>query len=135
MTSEEINKICKNTLIENLGIEFFINDEHKLYASMPVDKRTIQPLGYLHGGASLALAESLGSAASFMMVDKSKIVFGVQVSANHVKTVKEGVVKAIAEPVHFGKSTHIWDVKIIDEEENLISTARVTNRIQEIDAK
>ena len=131
MTTEELNKICQNTLVENLGIEFFKNDKHILVAQMPVNEKTMQPLGFLHGGASLALAETLASAASFLMVEKNQIVFGVQVSANHVKTVQKGKVTAIAEPIHLGKTTHLWDVKIFDDEKNLISTARVTNRIQE----
>jgi len=118
-------------LVANLGIEFFMNDEQHLYAKMPVNEKTLQPLGYLHGGASLALAETLASAASFLVAEKHQIVFTVQVLANHVKTVREGYVKAITAPIHFGKSTHIWDVNIYDDEEQLISTARVSNRIQD----
>lgn len=130
MTLYEINKICQNTLVSNLGIEFTSISEKSLTARMPVDYRTTQPMGYLHGGASLALAETVGSGASIILVDIAKYnVFGMNVSASHISSVREGSVIATAILLHQGRSTHVWDVEIKDELGKLISVARVTNAI------
>ena len=132
MTIEEINNFCRHTLISNLEIEFIEAGNNYLIAQMPVSNKTIQPLGFLHGGASLALAETVASAASFLLVDIEKyIVFGSQVSANHLSTIREGMVIAKAELLHQGKTTHVWNVNITDNKGKLISTARVTNSIKE----
>jgi 1,4-dihydroxy-2-naphthoyl-CoA hydrolase len=132
MTIEQINKVCKNTFIEYLGIEFTSYGEDFIEAKMPVDSNKHQPMGLLHGGASLALAETVASAGSFMMVDEKKYnVLGLQVTGNHVASMSEGNLIARAEIVHKGSSTHVWDVKISTEEGKLISVARVTNIIIE----
>lgn len=132
MTLDEINTLCKNSLISTLGIEFTALSAQSLTARMPVDKRTLQPMGYLHGGASLALAETVGSGASLLLVDFKKFnVFGMNVSASHIASVKEGWVFATATIIHQGRTTHVWDVEIKDQSDKLISVARVTNAIVE----
>ena len=133
MLSEDLNKICKSTLISHLGIEFTEVAEGKIVAIMPVDSKTIQPQGILHGGASLALIETVGSAGSFIMVDREKYyVVGLEVNANHIKSVDSGLVTAVAKIIHKGKRTHIWEVKITNDNNELISVGRITNMIVEI---
>lgn len=99
---------------------------------MPVNSNTLQPLGYLHGGASLALAETVGSAGSLFSIDTNKyIAFGMNVSGNHVSSIREGLLTATATIIHRGKTSHVWDVEIKNEEGKLISVVRVTNAIVE----
>lgn len=132
MTIEELNKFCSNSFIGYLDIEFLDYGDEFVEARMPVDKNKLQPMGVLHGGASLALAETVASAGSLLAVDETKFdVLGLQVTGNHVSTVKSGDVVARAEIVHKGNSTHVWDVKISREDGKLISVARVTNIIIE----
>ncbi len=128
---EEINRLSHQTLMEHLEIEYTEIGEQHLCARMPVDHRTWQPMKVLHGGASVALAESVGSLASALMVDREKYdIRGVEINANHVRSVHKGYVKARAEIVHAGRSTHIWDIRIKSEEEDkLISVCRLTNFI------
>ena len=134
MTIEEINKICKDTFIGFLDIEFLEYGDDYVVARMPVDENKLQPMGLLHGGASLALAETVASAGSFLLVDEKKYnVLGLQVNGNHVSTLSSGEVIARAEIVHKGNSTHVWDVKISSQDGKLISVARVTNIIIEKD--
>jgi len=121
-------EICKNTLMETLEIEFTEVGEDFLKAKMPVNPRVHQPMGLLHGGASVALAESVGSAASMMFIDVSKYeVRGIEISANHLKSKKEGTVFATAKIIHKGKTIHLWEIKITDENDNLISLCKLTN--------
>ena len=132
MDIDAINQLCKDSLIGFLDIEFLDFNENFVTARMPIDKNKLQPAGVLHGGASLALAETVGSAGSFFMVDPTKFdVLGLQVTANHISTISSGVLIAKAELIHKGNLTHVWDVKITDEEGKLISAARVTNIIKE----
>ncbi|MBN1952112.1 MAG: PaaI family thioesterase [Bacteroidales bacterium] len=132
MTIEEINKLCKNSFIGYLDIEFLAYGEDFVEARMPIDENKLQPMGLLHGGASLALAETVASAGSLLAVDETKYnVLGLQVTGNHVSTISSGDVIARAEIVHRGASTHVWDVKISSEQGKLISVARVTNIIME----
>ena len=131
---EEINRFSDNTLLSHLSIEFISIGDDWISAKMPVDSRSHQPLGYLHGGASLALAESVGSVASFLLIDSEKHhVFGLEINANHIKSKKDGFVVATARAIHIGTKTHIWDIKITDENENLISIVRLTNIV--VDAR
>lgn len=117
----------ENTLLEALGIEVVSLDKENVKMTMPVDKRTHQPAGYLHGGASVALAETVASIGSLLHVDPEKVnVFGIEINANHVKSKREGIVTATATPLHIGKSTMVWDVKITDEQEDLICVSRCT---------
>ena len=131
MTSQDIldrcNAITKNTLMETLSIEYIEIGENHLIAKMPVTPRVHQPDGVLHGGAMVALAESVGSAAAIVFLDPSKFsIRGIEISANHVKSVKSGFVFATAKPIHLGKTTQVWDIKITDEDERLISAVKLT---------
>ena len=130
MTIEEINRFCQNSFIDYLGIEFISYGEDFIEARMPIDGHKLQPMGLLHGGASLALAETVASAGSFLLVDETKFhVLGLQVTGNHVSTLSSGEVTGRAEIIHKGNSTHVWDVKITSKKGVLISVARVTNII------
>lgn len=132
MNIKEINQFCNNSLISHLGIVFLECSENKVVASMPVNSNTHQPLGYLHGGASLALAETVGTAGSLFNLDTEKyLAFGMNVTGNHVASIREGKVFATATIIHRGRTSHVWDVEIKDEEGKLISVARVTNAIVE----
>lgn len=131
MTNEEIlnrcNAVTKNTLMETLSIEYVEIGEQHLVARMPVNSKVYQPDGVLHGGAMVALAESVGSAAAIVFMDPSKLsIRGIEISANHVKSVREGFVYAKAKPLHLGKTTQVWDIKITDENKNLISAVKLT---------
>lgn len=125
---ETINSFNKNTLMEVIGIECIEIGEDYLVATMPVDHRTHQPLGLLHGGASAALIESIGSMGSTLLIDLTKEApVGIEVNANHIGSVKSGKVKAIGKLVHGGKRTHLWQVDIFDmETEKLVCTGRLT---------
>ena len=124
---ERCNAITKNTLMETLSIEYTeVGDKH-LIAKMPVTPRVHQPDGVLHGGAMVALAESVGSAAAIVFLDPTKFsIRGIEISANHVKSVKSGFVFATAKPIHLGKTTQVWDIKITDENDRLISAVKLT---------
>jgi uncharacterized protein (TIGR00369 family) len=127
---EKLNAINKGTMMEVLGIEYLKAGQGYLKARMPVDERTFQPAGLLHGGASMALAETLGSVGSAIMVNLDEYeVRGSQLSANHIKSAKKGWVYGIARLLHKGKNTHVWNIDIVDDSENLISTCRLTNFI------
>ena len=124
------NQWSKNTLMETLSIEYIDAGEDFLIAKMPVNSRVHQPMGLLHGGASVALAESVGSAASLLLINPEKQeVRGIEISANHVKSKKEGIIFGTARIVHQGKSIHLWEIKITDEQDKLISICKLTNMI------
>jgi len=122
-----INQRCKNTLMETLQIKYIEVGEDYLMAKMPVNPSVHQPDGVLHGGATVALAESVGSAASLVFLDtQDYVVRGIEISANHLKSVKEGMVYATAKWVHKGRTTQLWEIKITDEQENVISLCKLT---------
>ncbi len=124
---KQCEKMCPNTLLETLEISFCEVGEDYLVAKMPVTPKVHQPDGVLHGGAMVALAESVGSAASYIFLNsKDFFIRGIEISANHVKSVKEGFVFAKAEAIHRGRTTQLWSIKIRDEEENLISVIKLT---------
>ena len=124
------NEWSKNTLMQTLEIEFIDAGEDFLVATMPVNSRVHQPMGLLHGGASVALAESVGSAASTMFVNPEKSeVRGIEISANHLRAKKEGIVTGTARIIHKGRSIHLWEIKIVDEQGKLISLCKLTNMI------
>ena len=126
------NKKCKNTLMETLDIEFIDLGVDFLTAKMPVGPKVHQPYGQLHGGATAALAESVGSAASNFFIDNERqFINGIQLSINHIKSMREGVVFATAKNIHKGRSTHLWEVIITDEDQQLIAIAKMTNIILE----
>lgn len=117
----------ENTLIESLGIEIISLDKDLIVMTMPVDGRTHQPAGYLHGGASVALAETAASIGGYLNIDPSESdVFGIEINANHIKSKREGVVTAKAIPLHMGKTTMVWEIKITDENDHLICVSRCT---------
>lgn len=125
----KLNEICKGTFISFLGIEFLNYSKDFIEARMPVDNK-LQPMGLLHGGASLALAETIASGGSYLLVDPSKYdVLGLQVSGNHLSSVSNGTLFARAEIIHRGEKTHVWDVKIKSDSGKLISVTRVTMMI------
>ncbi len=127
------NESSKNTLMETLDIEYVALGDDFLTAKMPVNSKVHQPYGQLHGGATAALAESVGSAASNFFIDsKTQFVNGIQLSINHIKSKREGVVFATAKNIHKGKTTHLWEVRIVDENDNLISVAKMTNIVLNI---
>ncbi|MEZ4811323.1 MAG: hotdog fold thioesterase [Allomuricauda sp.] len=121
------NEICKGTLMETLDITYIDVGENFLLARMPVTPKVHQPDGVLHGGASVALAESVGSAASYIFLDgKQFFVRGIEISANHVKSISEGFVYARASILHKGRTTQLWEIKITNEEGDLISNCKLT---------
>lgn len=129
-TLEFCNTFSKNTLMETLNIEYIDAGPDFLTAKMPVNSSVHQPMGLLHGGASVALAESVGSAASHFFIDaKSQEVRGIEISANHLKSIREGFVFGTARIIHKGKSLHLWEIKITDEAGNLISLCKLTNMV------
>ena len=124
---EKLNQLSTNTMNEMIGIRFIEVGENYLKASMPVDHRTRQAYGLLHGGASATLAETVGSVASVMIVDPELYYcVGVEINANHLRSVKEGEVIATATPLHIGLSSHVWEIKIVDHQERLICASRLT---------
>lgn len=117
----------KNTLIDALGIEIIEKAHGRVVATMPVDERTRQPFGFLHGGASVALAETVASIGAYDLVNQeNEAVAGLEINANHIKGKRDGQVTAIGSILHKGKSTMVWEIKIVDEEENLICISRCT---------
>lgn len=127
LTINDIIPLGKGTMAEHIGIEWVEVGHDFLKARMPVDHRTKQPYGLLHGGASVALAETLGSVASAMIVDHSKFYcVGLEINANHIKSVKDGFVTGITMPVHVGGSTHVWDIRIFDNTEKNVCVSRLT---------
>ena len=123
----ELARMTKNTLLETLEIEYTDFTEDTLVARMPVTPRVHQPDGVLHGGATVALAESVGSAAAVMFLrDKDVSIRGIEISANHVKSVREGYVYAYATVIHNGRTTQLWSIRIVDEKDQLISVVKLT---------
>ncbi|WP_153126578.1 PaaI family thioesterase [Peribacillus tepidiphilus] len=119
--------MIENTLMQALGIEIVEVADGKVTATMPVDERTRQPFGLLHGGASVALAESVASIGAYELVDKeNEAVVGLEINANHIKGKRDGTVTAIGTVLHRGKSTMVWEVKIYDENDQLICISRCT---------
>jgi 1,4-dihydroxy-2-naphthoyl-CoA hydrolase len=117
----------KDTMADHLGLQFSEIGESHLKATMPVDNRTKQPYGLLHGGASAALAETLGSVASALVIDQSKwLCVGLEINANHIRSAKEGFVTGTCTPIHLGASTHVWDIKVHDEQNKLVCISRLT---------
>lgn len=132
MTQEEIAalsaKVCKGTLMETLDIEFTEVGADYLIARMPVTSKVHQPDGILHGGATMALAESVGSLASYVFLDSKEVmVRGIEISGNHIRSVREGYVYARASILHKGRTTQLWEIRITDDQGNLVSMVKLTN--------
>lgn len=124
---DQLNDMGKDTMAALLGMEFTEIGPDCLRAMMPVDHRTKQPYGLLHGGASAALAETVGSVASALIIDPEKqICVGLEINANHIRGIKEGYVHALVKPFHIGSSTHVWDIRITDDHHKLVCVSRLT---------
>jgi 1,4-dihydroxy-2-naphthoyl-CoA hydrolase len=127
LSISDIKNITPKTMGEHLGMEWVAIGDNFMQMRMPVDERTKQPYGLLHGGASCALAETIGSVASYYVVDNSKFIcVGLEINANHIRSATKGFVMATCTPLHIGASTHVWDIKITDEREKLICVSRLT---------
>jgi len=134
LSLEDIQRASSTpNLADALGIEFTDIGPDYLRGSMPVDERTRQPYGLLHGGASVALAETLGSFGCYLTLNpKTHYNVGLEINANHVRSVREGVVTGTARPIHMGRTTHIWEIRIVDERDKLVCISRLTLAVLEI---
>ncbi|MFC5698539.1 hotdog fold thioesterase [Pseudomonas sp. GCM10022186] len=131
-----LNESLKNTIGEGLGIRFEAFDDQSLTASMVVDQRTHQPYGLLHGGASVVLAETLGSTASYLCIDTSRFYcVGLEVNANHLRGLRSGRVTAVARPVHLGRTTHVWDIRLAGDDGKPSCISRLTMAIVPLGAE
>ncbi|MEM6641661.1 MAG: hotdog fold thioesterase [Bacteroidota bacterium] len=127
---DALNNLGEGCMVEHLGIRFTEIGPDYLVATMPVDERTKQPLGLLHGGASVALAETLGSVGATCCLDLTKqYSVGLEINTNHIKSAKSGLVQGKASPIHLGKSTHVWSIEIRNEENQLVAISRITMAI------
>jgi len=132
-TLDQLNNLGNGTMVSHLGIIFTTIGEEYLEASMPVDSRTKQPMGLLHGGANVVLAETLGSVAASLTIDpKKQFVVGLEINANHLKSVREGMVIGTATPIHLGNSTQVWEIKIKNTAGQLCCISRLTMAILNI---
>jgi len=123
----DLSPINTNTMAQQLGMEWVNITDSSLSMKMPVDHRTKQPFGILHGGASCALAETVGSVASQMVINCDQFIcVGLDINANHIRSVSEGYVTAICQPIHIGKSTHVWDIRISNDQQQLVCISRLT---------
>ncbi|RFM28133.1 hotdog fold thioesterase [Deminuibacter soli] len=127
LTAADLQPLGKNTMGDHLGMQFVEVGPDYIKATMPVDHRTHQPMGLLHGGASVALAETVGSVASACVVNQDKFnCVGLEINANHIRGVRSGEVTATCKPLHIGGSTHVWDIQIHDEHNRLVCISRLT---------
>ena len=131
-TREEIGFLLKNNMLEHLGIEITLLGDDFITGKMPVDHRTVQPMRILHGGASVALAESLGSIGAYLTVDPEKFQsVGMEINANHLRPVSSGFVYGTAKPIHIGKRSQVWSIEIVNEENKLVCISRITMAVVE----
>lgn len=121
-----LQQIHLDTAVDRLGIEFVEVGDEWISARMPVDGRTVQPMRILHGGASVVLAETLGSCAAAHCIDANKYCVGLDINANHVRAARSGSVLGVARPLHIGKSTQVWEIRMTDDAEKLVCIARLT---------
>jgi 1,4-dihydroxy-2-naphthoyl-CoA hydrolase len=127
LSTSDLSALSDRTIADLLDIKFIETGKDFIKATMPVDHRTHQPYGLLHGGASCVLAETLGSIASAHVIDHTKFIcVGIEINANHIRSARSGLVTGITTPIHIGNSTHVWDIKIYDEREKLVCISRLT---------
>lgn len=127
ITVEQLNELAKNTMSEYLEMKFTEIGDNYIKMTMPVDHRTKQPYGLLHGGASVALAETIGSVAAALVVDDTKFqCVGLEINANHIRSARSGYVTATCSPFHIGSTTQVWQIIIHDENENIVCVSRIT---------
>ena len=125
-TLENLNQLCSNSAVSHLGIEISAFGEDWIEATMPVDHRTTQPFGLLHGGISVALAETIGSLAGYLAIEENKIAVGLDINAHHLRSVKQGIVTAKATPISLNRNIHVWQIDIRDEQDKLCCVSRLT---------
>jgi len=130
-TPAQFNAFSENTLVSHLDIKITEIGDDYIKGTMPVKDFTRQPMGYLHGGASVVLAETLGSIAGHLVVGDEKNCFGVEINANHLRSVKEGMVTATVRPIRIGSTLHVWDIQITDERDELICVSRLTLAVKD----
>ena len=129
-TLDALNQLSENNAVGHLGIEFTEVGEDSLTATMPVDERTLQPMGLLHGGASLLLAETLGSTASTLCIDfPHQQAVGLDINANHLRPVRSGIVTGVVKAIKVGRRNHVWEIRITDEQDRLVCISRLTMAI------
>ncbi|TNV20718.1 proofreading thioesterase EntH [Buttiauxella sp. B2] len=126
LTLDELNRTSVGTLVEHLGIIYTRIDDESLEAQMPVDNRTQQPFGLLHGGASVVLAETLGSMAGFLTTTQGQCVVGTEINASHHRAVASGMVRGVCKPLHLGKTSQVWEIAIFDARDKRCCTSRLT---------
>ena len=125
-TLENLIQLCSNSAVSHLGIEISAFGEDWIEATMPVDHRTMQPFGLLHGGISVALAETIGSLAGYLAIEENKIAVGLDINAHHLRSVKQGIVTAKATPISLNRNIHVWQIDIHDEQDKLCCVSRLT---------
>ncbi|MBU4683410.1 MULTISPECIES: 1,4-dihydroxy-2-naphthoyl-CoA hydrolase [Cedecea] len=128
-TLAALNKLGANNMVGHVGIEFTRFDDNEIEATMPVDERTRQPFGLLHGGASVVLAETLGSVAGYLCTEGEQKVVGLEVNANHIRSAHEGVVRGVCRAVHAGRRHQVWQIDIYDQQDRLCCTSRLTTAV------
>lgn len=128
-TLEQLNLRSKETMVEHIGIRFTQLTEDHIEAVMPVDRRTRQPFGLLHGGASVVLAETLGSMAGYLCTEGEQQVVGLEINANHLRAVREGEVRGVCRSVHLGRRHQVWQIEIFDNNNRLCCTSRLTTAV------
>lgn len=134
LTVDDLNQYQQQTLVTHLGIRYTEIGEDYLTGTMPVDERTKQPAGILHGGASASLAETLGSTGANLTVDREKFLcVGLELNCNHIRAMREGMVTGTARPLHIGKSTQVWEIRITDERQRPVCASRITMAVLERD--
>ncbi len=125
-TVAELNQAGQNSMVAHLGISFTRLEDDEIEATMPVDQRTKQPFGLLHGGASVVLAESLGSMAGYLCTEGEQRVVGIEINANHVRAVREGLVRGVCRAIHSGRRNQVWQIEIFDQQQRLCCVSRLT---------
>jgi 1,4-dihydroxy-2-naphthoyl-CoA hydrolase len=129
ITLEQLNELCGNNMTAHIGIEFTKINEDGLEATMPVDHRTMQPFGLLHGGASVVLAETLGSVAGYLCTEGRQKVVGVEINASHVRAAKHGSVRGVCQALKLGRTHQVWEIKIYDRQNSLCCISRLTTAV------
>jgi len=128
-TLEQLNQGSKETLVEHIGIRFTVLADDRIEAVMPVDTRTRQPFGLLHGGASVVLAETLGSMAGYLCTEGEQQVVGLEITANHLRATREGEGRGVCRAVHVGRRHQVWQIEIFDDKNRLCCTSRLTTAV------
>jgi 1,4-dihydroxy-2-naphthoyl-CoA hydrolase len=126
---EALNKMGADNMVEHVGIVFTRIGDNDLEATMPVDNRTRQPFGLLHGGASVVLAETLGSVAGYLCTEGEQKIVGLEVNANHLRSAREGIVRGVCTAIHVGRRHQVWQIEISDEQGRLCCTSRLTTAV------